>query len=73
MRWAEHGEYMARREMHTGFWRGNVTERGHLADLGLGGRIILKLILARRDEKNVIQDMDTWQAFVDIEMELRIP
>ena len=33
-----------RREVHTGFWWGNLTERDPLEDPGLDGRIILKLI-----------------------------
>jgi hypothetical protein len=54
-----------------------MTERGHLADLGLGGRKILKRILARRDENNRNSFMSfrtgTWQALVDMVMELRTP
>jgi hypothetical protein len=29
-----------RREIHTGFWWGNLKERVHLADLGVDGRIL---------------------------------
>jgi len=61
----------------TGFWRGKMMERGHLTDLGLGGRKVLKWILARRDENNWNGFMSfrtaTWQALVDMVMELRIP
>jgi hypothetical protein len=32
-----------RREIHTGFWWGNLKRRDHLEDLNIGG--ILKLIL----------------------------
>ena len=32
-------------EMHTSFWWGDLRERGHLEDLGLYGRIILKMEL----------------------------
>jgi hypothetical protein len=31
--------------MHTGLWWGNLNERGHLEDLGIDGRIIVKWIL----------------------------
>jgi len=35
-------------EVHMGFGWGNLSERGHLEDLGLGGRIILKRIFKIR-------------------------
>ena len=35
--------------MHTGFWWGNLRERGHLEYRGVGGRIILRLIFRKWD------------------------
>jgi hypothetical protein len=37
------------REVHTGFWWGDLRERDHLEDLGIDGRIILKWILKKYD------------------------
>jgi hypothetical protein len=37
-------------EVHTGFWRGDLTERKHLEDLGLDVIIILKSIFRKFDE-----------------------
>jgi len=34
-----------KREMHAGFWRGNMKQRGHLVDIGIHVTIILKCIL----------------------------
>ena len=34
MRWAGHVARMGREEVHTGFWWGNLRERGHLEDRG---------------------------------------
>jgi hypothetical protein len=31
-------------EVHTGFWWGDLREREHLENLGIGGRIILKWV-----------------------------
>ena len=36
--------------MRTGFWCGNLRERDHLEDLGVDGRILLKLIFKKCDE-----------------------
>jgi len=36
-------------EVHTGFWWGNLRERGHLEDLGVDGAIILKWICKKWD------------------------
>jgi len=36
-------------DVQTGFWWGNPKEREHLEDLGVGGRIILKLIFKKWD------------------------
>lgn len=40
-----------RGELHTGFWWGTLGERDHLDDLGLDGRIILKLIFKKWHSK----------------------
>jgi len=36
-------------EVHTGFWWGNLTERGHLEDLDIDGRTIIKWIFKKLD------------------------
>jgi hypothetical protein len=36
--------YMGGREVHTGFWCGNLRERDNLEDPDIDGRIILKFI-----------------------------
>jgi len=36
-----------RGERHTGFWWGNLKERGHVEDLGVDGRIILQWIFKK--------------------------
>ena len=42
MRWAGHVAGMGREEAYTGFWWGNLRERGHLEDPGVDGWIILR-------------------------------
>ena len=36
-------------EVHTGFWWGDLTERDHLENLGIVGRMILKFIFKKWD------------------------
>jgi hypothetical protein len=36
-------------EVHTGFWWGNLTERGHLEDPDIDGRTIIKWIFKKLD------------------------
>jgi hypothetical protein len=38
-----------RREVHTGFWWGNLSERNHLEDPDLDEKIILRLIFRKWD------------------------
>jgi hypothetical protein len=45
MRWASHAAHMGEIKRHTKIWWGNMKERCHVEDLGVGWRKILKLIL----------------------------
>ena len=45
MRWAGHVACMGRGEANTGFWWGNLRERGHLEDPGVNGMINIKMDL----------------------------
>jgi len=38
------------REVHTGFWWGDLRERDNLEAIGVDGRVILKLIFKKHDE-----------------------
>jgi hypothetical protein len=55
-----------RGEVHTGFWWGNLKGGGHLEDLGVDGRIILKLVFKNWDGGmdwiDLAQDKDRWPA-----------
>jgi len=44
MRWAGHVAGNGRKEVHRGLWCVNLMERDHAEDLGLDGRIALKLV-----------------------------
>jgi len=50
-------------KVHTGFWWGDLREKNHLEDLGIGGRVILKCIFKKWDggfdEINLAQDRDS--------------
>jgi hypothetical protein len=41
---------MGTREVHTGFWWGDLREGDHFGDLGIDGRIILKSIFKKCNE-----------------------
>jgi len=49
MRWAGHVARKGRGETYTGFWWRNLSERDHLGDPGLNGRIILRWIFRKWD------------------------
>jgi len=40
---------MGTREVHTGFWWGDLREGDHLDGSGIGGKIILKLVFRKWD------------------------
>jgi len=52
-----------RGKVHTGFWWGDLREKDHLEDLGIGGRVILKWIFKKWDgglaEIDLAQDRDS--------------
>ena len=51
-------------EVPTGFWCGNLRERGHLVDLGMDRSILLKWIYKKWEGgmawSDVAQDRDSW-------------
>jgi hypothetical protein len=49
MRKVGHVACMGRGEVRTGFWWGSQSERGHLEDRGVDGRIILRWIFRKWD------------------------
>ena len=64
--------------MCTGFWWGNLRERGNWGDTGVDGRIILRLDVPEvgqgsGDWMELAQDRDRWWALVNTVMNLRVP
>jgi hypothetical protein len=49
MRWAGHVARRGKREVHRGFWWGDLREGDNLGDPGGNGRIILKWIFKKWD------------------------
>jgi len=47
MRWLRHVAIWGRGEAYRGLWWGNVTERDHLEDLSVDGKIILRWIFRK--------------------------
>ena len=71
IRWVGHVARMGDRKGHTRFWWGGLGERVNLEDLGVdessrGGMGMHGLI-------DLTQDRDNWRAFVNVEMNLRVP
>jgi hypothetical protein len=64
-------------ELYTGFWCGDLRERGHLDDLGLDERITLRWVFRKLDGGmdwiNLAQDRDRCRAFADVVVNLRVP
>jgi len=62
------------RQVHSRFWWGNLWEKDHLEDLGVGVRI-LRQIPNKLDVgaywTDLAQDRDTWRALVNAVMILR--
>ena len=61
----------------TGFWWGNLRERGPLEDVGIERNTILKWIFKKWFGGvvciDLAQDRDTWQAVLNAAMNLRVP
>ena len=56
-------------EVHSGFWWGNLSERDHLENLGLDGRLILKWIFKKRDGESAgLIGIRIWTAGGDLLM-----
>jgi hypothetical protein len=51
IRWEGDVACMGRTDTHEGVSRGNINERDRLEDLGIHGRLILKLISTQQDER----------------------
>jgi hypothetical protein len=66
-----------RKELHTGFWWGDLRERDHWEDLSVDGRIILKWLFKKWDRVmdwiDLAQDRDRWQALVNAVMNFPVP
>jgi hypothetical protein len=56
-KWAGHVPHMGRVEVYTGFWWGNLRERGHWEDPGIDGRITLGWIFRKWDVRAWIGSM----------------
>jgi hypothetical protein len=68
---------MGKKEVHTGFWLGDLREGDHLRDPGVDGRIILKWVFKKWDVDaewiELAQDRDRWRAVVNAIVNLRVP
>jgi hypothetical protein len=53
MRWAGHVHACGRGKVFTGFWLGSPKVRDHWEDLGVGGRITLRLTLEKQGSMGI--------------------
>jgi hypothetical protein len=73
MRRAGHVACMGSREACTGFWWGNLRERGHWGDPGVDDRLDLQEVgCGGMDWIELAQERDRWRALVDAVMNLRV-
>jgi hypothetical protein len=65
------------KEVHTGFWWGDLREGDHLGDRAVDARIILKWTFKKWDGGmdwiELAQDRDRWWALGNAVMNLRVP
>jgi hypothetical protein len=64
--------------VYTGFWWGNLRERGHFEDPDVDGTIILRWIFRKwdfwgMDWTDLAQDRDRWRARLNAVMKFRVP
>jgi hypothetical protein len=70
--------YSYAEDRYTGFWWGNMRKIDHLEDLGVDGRIILKLIFKKcnggggMDWIDLAQDSERWRDLVNAVLNLRV-
>jgi hypothetical protein len=71
-------EAWRRLEIHTEFWFGNIKRKNQMRDLGVDGRLLMKLILKERVCEGVAwiqvgQVRDQWRALVNTVMNFHVP
>jgi hypothetical protein len=75
MEWERRARCMGKGEARSRFWWGNLWEKDHLEDLGVGVRI-LRQISNKQDGGSgmdyLTQDRDTWRVLVNVMMILRV-
>jgi hypothetical protein len=60
-------------KVQTKLWWGNLREVYHSEDVGISGRLLLKLILKKWGQRHLPQDGGMWQAVVNAVMNVRVP